>query len=324
MNTRQLKHFLAVIDLRSLNAAAQDVHLSPAALSRSVRALETELRVVLFDRADRRLRPTPYALAYVDRARRIVFDEKEGARSLALMRTGELGPLAFGMGSSIAFGLMSQLMLKLHSESPGLELRATVETSDALFAGLSDERLDFFIGDVRVAFNDPRMTVEAVHACTFGWYARRGHPLAKRRQLSIDDVVRFPLIGTGYAHESHARRLAQLYGLNQPLTYSLNTNDVVSVHALVTSSDAVLPTTDIAMLSQLSAGTVVRLDVSPPLDLDLLLGIVRRTGRTMVPAAERAFEMVRAHFADVAKRIAREVVHRASPSARAKVKPASR
>ena len=79
------------MDLGSLSAAAEAVHLSQPALSRSLRALEDELRVPLFDRQDRRLRPTPYAQDYVERARRIVFDEKEGARSLALMRAGELG-----------------------------------------------------------------------------------------------------------------------------------------------------------------------------------------------------------------------------------------
>jgi hypothetical protein len=35
------------------------------------------------------------------------------------------------------------------------------------------------------------------------------------------------------------------------------------------------------------------LDAAPPFDLDLTPGIVRRTGRTLVPAAEHAFEIVR-------------------------------
>ena len=45
MNIRQLRHFLAVIDLGSLSAAAEAVHLSQPALSRSLRALENLLRV---------------------------------------------------------------------------------------------------------------------------------------------------------------------------------------------------------------------------------------------------------------------------------------
>ncbi len=66
------------------------VHPNQPALSRSLSALEDERRAPLFDRAGRRLRPTPYALAYVKRARRIVLDTNEGTREPELMRGGEL------------------------------------------------------------------------------------------------------------------------------------------------------------------------------------------------------------------------------------------
>ena len=177
MNTRQLRHFLAVLDLGSLSAAAEVVHLSLPALSRSLRSLEDELRVPLFDRQDRRLRPTPYALLYAERARRIVFDEKEGARSLALMHAGELGSLHFGMGSSIARTLMAPMLLQLLSEVPGLRLSTVVNSTDALLAALRREELDFFIGDIRSVALDSEMRTEPVYRCNFGWFARRGHPL---------------------------------------------------------------------------------------------------------------------------------------------------
>jgi DNA-binding transcriptional LysR family regulator len=302
MNTRQLRHFLAVMELGSLSAAAAAVHLSPPALSRSLRALEDELRVSLFDRLDRRLRPTPYALAYQERARRIVFDEKEGARSLALMRSGDFGPLSFGMGSSIANMLMSPMMLELLAEAPGLRISAMVESSDALLDALSGERLDFFVGDVGVAAHDGRMTAEPLYRCTFGWYARRQHPLAKGRGVSVAELARFPLVASGYLDESHARRMAERYAWALPFQdhFQLNTNDVAVVHALVTSSDAIAPLSDIAALAPLRARAIVRLDVKPAPDLDMTLGIVRRTGRTLVPAAERAFRLVRAYFAAAA------------------------
>src|SRR3974390_2988629 len=174
MNTRQLRNFLAVMDLGSLSAAAEQVHLSLPALSRSLRALEDLLRVPLFDREGRGLVPTPSARAYAERARRMVFDEKEAARELALMGAGELGPLAFGMGSSIAHGLLAPMILPLIGDSPGLRLRTMVQSSDVLFAALRREQLDFIVGDVRVAAHDPDMVVESVYDCTFGWFARAG------------------------------------------------------------------------------------------------------------------------------------------------------
>jgi DNA-binding transcriptional LysR family regulator len=301
LNTRQLRNFLAVLDLGSLSAAAEAVHLSQPALSRSLRALEDALGVPLFDRNDRRLRPTPYALAYRDRARRMVFDEKEGARSLALMRSGELGSLAFGMGSSIAQSLLPRLMLALLAQAPQVRLDAMVQTTDVLFAALAREQLDFFIGDVRIARHDPDMQVEPLYRCSFGWFARAGHPLAGRKRVTIKDLSAYPIIGAGYADEAVEHRLAQLYDLRLPLAenFAVSTGDVATVHALLSASDATAPSTDIAVIGPLRAGSAVQLNVVPALDLDLTLGIIHRAGRTLTPAAARAFALIRAHFSEV-------------------------
>jgi len=309
MNTRQLRHFLAVMDLGSLSAAAKNVHLSLPALSRSLQALEDELRVPLFDRQDRRLRPTPYALEYAKRARRIVFDEKEGARALALMRAGEFGSISFGMGSSIALNLLAPMLLKLLAEAPGLHVKTLVQSTDVLTAALHQEELDFFIGDVRVAAYDRNLVAEPLYPCEFGWFARKGHPLSARRRVSVDQLAAYPLILSGYVDQTVVRRMADLYGFTLPLQdhFAASTNDVATVHQLIAGSDAIAPSTDMAVISAVRAGTMERLDVAPSLDLELTLGIVELAGRTRVPAAERAFALVRSYFASVAHEVAQHL-----------------
>ena len=76
------------------------------------------------------------------------------------------------------------------------------------------------------------------------------------------------------------------------------------MHTLIAASDAIAPSTDIAVVSAVRAGTVGRLDVTPALDLELTLGIVERAGRTRVPAAERAFDLGAVLFASVAQEVA--------------------
>jgi DNA-binding transcriptional LysR family regulator len=301
MNTRQLRHFLAVMDLGSLAAAGEAVHLSPPALSRSLRALEDELRVPLFDRQDRRLRPTHFALAYAERARRIVFEEREGMRMLGLMRAGQAGTLAFGMGSSLALTLLAPMLQQLLAAAPGLRVKTLVQSTDLLTDALRREMLDFFVGDVRAAAHDSDLIAEPLHACSFAWYARRGHPLAGRRGLSFDDLARFPLILSGYADAGMMHRLADLYGLALPLDehFAASTNDVATVLTLMSTGDAIVPSTEVAVVSALRQRSVVRLDVVPTLELELTLGVVERAGRTRVPAATHAFELVRSFFAAV-------------------------
>ena len=299
MNTRQLRHLLAVVDHGSVSAAAEQVHLSQPALSRSLRALEDELRAPLFDRRERRLVPTPFAQAYVARARRIVFEEAEGARELALMHSGRAGSLAMGMGSALARSLLGRLLVELMAGAPRLKLRTLIDTTDHLVEALRSEQLDFFVGDVRIADTDSDLQVEPLHACRFGWFARRGHPLQKKRGLSIQSVLRYPLVAPGFIEPAAQRQFMRHYGLTGPMLdrFTLQCADGATVLEVLAATDAIVPAIELTMLEELRRGSAVALDVVPALDAELVLGIVQRAGRTLVPAAGRAFEFVRQYFA---------------------------
>ncbi|CAG9183098.1 HTH-type transcriptional regulator CynR [Cupriavidus laharis] len=302
MNTRQLRHFLAVLDSGSLIAAAETVHLSLPALSRSIRALEDGLGVPLFDRTDRRLQPTAYAYAYAPRARRMVLDEKEAIRTLDLMRTGDLGMVSMGMGSSLAEPVLRPMLAELLRTSPGVRLRSLIETSDRLLDALVAERLDFFVGDIRVAQGHPELAIEPLHRSTFGWYARTGHPLASQQGIDSKTLRQYPLIATGYVEPSLLQSLGQNYALSSPVLdhFSLITDDLGTVREIVASSDSIVPATDISMLAAMRSGAVMALDVMPPLELDMTLGIVRQSQRTLAPATEKAYGLVRSLFAAAA------------------------
>jgi len=306
MNTRQLRHFLALLDAGSLAAAADAVHLSQPALSRSIRALEDALGVPLFDRNDRRLRPTAYAAAYAPRARRMLSDEKEGLRTLGLMQAGDLGTFSTGMGSSLAAPILRPMLAELLRTSPGLRLRSIIDTSERLLDALLAERIDFFVGDVHAAEVRDGLVVEPIYPCTFGWYARQGHPLADGRSLDADQIRPYPMLAPGYFEPSLARRLAQLYGLPTPVSdqFALISDDVGTVLEIVASTDAIVPLTDLAALPALRSQAIVELAVSPGLEMDLTLGIVRHGDRTLAPATLRAFEIIRERFAMAAAEIA--------------------
>ena len=299
VNTRQLRHLLAVVDHGSVSAAAEHVHLSQPALSRSLRALEDELRAPLFDRRERRLVPTPFAQAYVARARRMVFEEAEGARELALMHSGRAGSLAIGMGSALARSLLGRMLVELMAGAPRLKLRTLVDTTDRLVDALRSEQLDFFVGDVRVADTDSELQIEPLHECRFGWFARRGHPLQKKRALPIQTVLRYPLVAPGFIEPAAQRQFMRHYGLTGPMLdrFTLQCADGGTVREVLAATDAIVPAIDLTVLEELRTGSVVALEVAPPLDADLVLGIVQRAGRTLVPAAGRAFEFVRQYFA---------------------------
>ncbi|MCQ4324577.1 LysR family transcriptional regulator [Stutzerimonas stutzeri] len=68
----QLSLFIDVLDAGSFSAAARRHALTPSAVARRIDALEKSLGCLLFSRSTHAVRPTPAALAFAERARRIV------------------------------------------------------------------------------------------------------------------------------------------------------------------------------------------------------------------------------------------------------------
>lgn len=71
-NPNILKTFVSVMESGSVVGAARERGYSPAAVSRHIAWLQKRLGVELFVPDGRSIRPTPAAVAFVDRARDIV------------------------------------------------------------------------------------------------------------------------------------------------------------------------------------------------------------------------------------------------------------
>ena len=72
MDIRQLRHVVAVAEERSFTRAAERLHISQPGLSRSVRDLERQLGVEIFDRSGRQIELTAAGRRTVIEARRAV------------------------------------------------------------------------------------------------------------------------------------------------------------------------------------------------------------------------------------------------------------
>src|SRR5687768_6379547 len=72
MNLERLRVFLQIVDCGSMSAAARAVHLTQPALSRTLKLLEDEVRVPLFERRGRALVLTAGGRALVPRARALL------------------------------------------------------------------------------------------------------------------------------------------------------------------------------------------------------------------------------------------------------------
>lgn len=141
---RQLAHFVAIAEDGSFTRAARRLNYVQSALSVSVRALERELDVALFDRTTHRVTLTGAGEALLPATRRVLAGAEE-IRDLAAAVRGVLrGTLRVGIMQSLAFADVPLLLGAFHRQHPHVEIqvRPAVGGSAALVEELRHGGLD--------------------------------------------------------------------------------------------------------------------------------------------------------------------------------------
>lgn len=189
MTLVQLKHLLALADTGSFSKAAQLVHLTQPALSRSIRALEAELGMRLIDRLGRRAEPTPFGMELIGRARHLVFEAEElRVRARQLLR-GEAGSIRIGLGSGPGAMLMTPLLLQMAKRHPRVRVEVARANTALLVQSLRDRALDALVVDARCLVPAPDLRLEILQQMRGAFLCRRGHPLTRlRRGVTFEDL----------------------------------------------------------------------------------------------------------------------------------------
>lgn len=140
MDTRQLKTLLAIQSHGTFAQAADVVGLTPSAISQQIHALEDELRVTLFDRSTRPLKPTPQGLQVIEMAQDILRREEDTRSSLR----GEqiAGTLMFGSVRTSALNLLPSALVEMRRRYPALKPILRIALSSPLVADVAGGRLD--------------------------------------------------------------------------------------------------------------------------------------------------------------------------------------
>ena len=197
MNLKQLEHLLAVAEAGSFSRAAERLHLTQSALSRSIRILEEDLGARLLDRMGKRTELTPLGLTVAGRARRILFESGELRRSAELLTQGDRGSVSIGLGSGPGVMLMTPLLAHVARHYPQLRLDLMRGSLEAHLALLRQRRLDALIVDTRGIVPAADLRVEPISQMRAGFICRRGHPLVgAARPARFAEIAAYPLAST--------------------------------------------------------------------------------------------------------------------------------
>ena len=289
MDLRRYNHLVALADERNFRKAAERVHLSQPALSRSVQAAESELGLILFERAGSGVRCTPAGTYVVERARRLVQESERLQRDVNLFRGHEIGELAFGCGPFAAARVLPPLLAHIRTRYPRVRVRVQVHSPRYLLDPVRREELDFFMGDARFAAADEAFEVKPIGIQTAALYVRKGHPLLSRNPLRMVDLAAFGLAAGGLPVSVRAD-LLRVIGLpaSDESPVAVECDDILSLKAITLASDAIMVGTPGLVRQETASGTLRRLTPTDLPDAQSPLAIVSLRGRTFSPLAAYA------------------------------------
>jgi DNA-binding transcriptional LysR family regulator len=141
---RQLRVFTEVARQLSFARAAEELHLSPPAVTMQVKELEGHIGLPLFERSGRQVALTTageYMLVY---ARKILATLKDAEDAAARLQRLEVGTLTIGMVSTAKY-FLPRLLAVFKREHEGVDIRLVVGNRDQLVKMLQGNEVDIAI-----------------------------------------------------------------------------------------------------------------------------------------------------------------------------------
>jgi len=231
VDLRQLEILRAVADTGSFTAAGHQLHLSQSAVSRQILLLEDELQEQLFLRGAGKIRITPAGATLLALSRR-VFEEIDEARASILESRQTLGgTLRLVGGMTVCLYVFPPLLKEFRRAHPGVEVKLTPGATPRLVRQLRSGGAD--LGLVTLPVDDPNLATEPVLKEELLLVTAPQHPLARKKRIIPQDLVRQPFVL--FEAGSNSRRTIEDFFVREQIapTVVTETENVEIIKALV-------------------------------------------------------------------------------------------
>ncbi|WP_029044556.1 LysR family transcriptional regulator [Cupriavidus sp. amp6] len=311
MDTQKLLHLLAIVEHGTFSEAARAVHLTQPALSRSIRALEHELKAPLFDRGARRARLTVFGELVADRARRMRLEERQLRRDLELLRGGEEGSLTIGVAPAPAALLLTPFLIHMAQAHPRIKVRTETGATSALLDALRRETIDAIVGDAYVLRAADDIELEPLGELPAGLVCRAGHPILRKRRIDIETIRAYP-VATTTLSTIVSRQLAELWGPEAApdKLFTLHCDNLDMLRSVTLATDTLLFGVLSITRQERAAGLMAEVPMPPDPRRCGRYGIARMAARSLSPALEALYAFTREHWKELSSAPARQGARR--------------
>ena len=286
-----LRMFVRVVDRGSFSAAANDLGLTPSAVSKLMSRLEDRLGVRLLARSTRRLALTPEGETFLARARKIVADIEEAEAEVAQVRGAPRGRLRINAGTAFGLHQLAPALADFLARYPEIDVELAI--TDRL-VDLIEEQADIAVRSGHIPqgpFIQRKIAdLERVICAAPSYLARRGTP------RTADDL------------DHHDCIVVAGPGLDRWPFKTAGATEVVEVRPRVTTDDAeaalrlAIEGAGIIRMSDVIVGDALRAGTLAPLLTDshhvepFPLSAIYPSGRQRLPRVAVFIEFLLARF----------------------------
>lgn len=189
---RQLQAFHAVVETRSMTAAAKILGVSQPAVSSLISRLEQELRLRLFIREKGTLKPTQDAVALCGSVSQIIAGFRNVHATVDALYRGTGGRLLISAQPLVGLSILPEIIAGFRQANPEVTVRLQTTTSAAVKHAISGGLYD--LGIATVPLDTPSMRLHSFRApCVC--LLPKGHPLTSSKEITPKLLDGVPFVG---------------------------------------------------------------------------------------------------------------------------------
>jgi DNA-binding transcriptional LysR family regulator len=287
-----IRHFrtaLALAREQSFARAADALGVVPAALTETIKQLEADCGLLLFNREARPVTPTEAGAEFLVTAQRVVSDFDTALHDLRRVGGVERGAVKVAAAPSVVLFHLAPALATFHAAHPAVEVTVYDDIAERIGSLVLDRVADFGIAE-RWHQTD-QLDYEPFHVDPFVFVCHRRHRLAGRSTVGLADIDADEVIaldentGTGKLIAA-APQIPPAF-----LKARLRAHGTISQLTMISRGMGV------ALIPKLAASVIqspeIRQIVLGDLALERTLCIVTRARMGLSPAAERLLQCLR-------------------------------
>lgn len=211
MDFDNLRTFLEVSRLRSFSKAAQRLLRTQPAVSAQIRSLEQEVGARLFDRDGGKVTFTAAGRLFEPFAEFCVERQKHILLAIAEQERAPRGELTISANEATHLYVLPQVFAQFRRQYPRVVLSVVRADRLRTLESVVNREVDF--GVVSLPARDSRLTVELIHRDELALIAPKGHPLATRGTVRLQELAKVPLLLP--PHGRRREQIDELFRVNE-------------------------------------------------------------------------------------------------------------